>query len=321
MSGRQRLIVFALCALAVACGGRRPPSADTSPADLPDFDELWDFSDPGATEARFREILVRAEAAGDVSYRLQLETQIARCLGLQRRFDEAHRLLDRVEAALEADHPVARLRYLLERGRVFNSSRQQARARPLFEEAWHLARSIGDDALAVDAAHMVAIVETPKEADAWNLEAVQLASRSDDDRARRWLGSLYNNLGWSAFAADAPEQALAWFEKALAERAARDQPDRTRVARWSVARALRALGRVEEALAIQQALATEHAAAGSRDGYVFEELAECHLALGHDHEARTLFARAWTELSQDSWLVENEAERVDRLRRLGGINE
>ena len=31
---------------------------------LPGFDKLWNYSDPAATEAKFREILPRAEAGG-----------------------------------------------------------------------------------------------------------------------------------------------------------------------------------------------------------------------------------------------------------------
>jgi hypothetical protein len=44
------------------------------------------------------------------------------------------------------------------------------------------------------------------------------------------------------------------------------------VARWSIARTLRAMGRVDEALAIQRALADEHRLAGTADPYVDEEI-------------------------------------------------
>ena len=56
----------------------------------PDFDKLWDFNDPAATEQTFRALLPRAAGSGDESYRAQLLTQIARAQGLQRKFDEAH---------------------------------------------------------------------------------------------------------------------------------------------------------------------------------------------------------------------------------------
>ena len=87
---------------------------------LPDFDSLWDYDRPRESERRFRELLPLAESAGDPSYHLQLLTQVARALGLQRRFDEAHRLLDLVEQRLEQRLATARVRYLLERGRALD---------------------------------------------------------------------------------------------------------------------------------------------------------------------------------------------------------
>ena len=53
----------------------------------PSFDDWWDYDDPVATEARFRELLVREPP--DLDYRIQLTTQLARTLGLQGNFDDA----------------------------------------------------------------------------------------------------------------------------------------------------------------------------------------------------------------------------------------
>ncbi len=92
-----------------------------------------------------------------------------------------------------------------------------------------------------------------------------------------------------------------------------------RIARWCVARCLRSLGRVEEALAEQQALAAELEAEGEVDGYVDEELAECLLVLGRGDDARAHFSRAYTELSGDAGLQANEPERLERLRALGTV--
>jgi len=124
-----------------------------------DFDTLWDYQRPEGTEAAFRALLPEAERGPDRSYHLQLLTQIARAQGLQRRFDAAHETLDVVEARLGDAPLVARLRYLLERGRVFNSSAAPDSARPLFQQAWDLSGAAPEVAFyAVDAAHMLAIV-------------------------------------------------------------------------------------------------------------------------------------------------------------------
>jgi tetratricopeptide (TPR) repeat protein len=120
---------------------------------------------------------------------------------------------------------------------------------------------------------MIAIVAPPAEQEPLNRQALALAAGASDPRARDWRASLLNNLGWALFDRGDLAAALTTFEEALAARIEQDKPGDIQVARWCVARTLRALGRFEEALAIQQALAAEHAAAGTSDSYVDEELA------------------------------------------------
>jgi tetratricopeptide (TPR) repeat protein len=285
-----------------------------------DFDSLWDYERPERSEARFRELL---PALADTSRQLELMTQIARAQGLQRRFDEAHATLDAVERRLHgAAHedrtaqPRPRIRLLLERGRVWNSSGSPERARPLFLSAWDHARGAGEDALAVDAAHMVAIVEAGDEKLAWNVRALELAEGSEAPDARRWRASLLNNLGWTYHERGEYERALALFERAAAAREQQGQARPLRIARWCVARALRSLGRVEQALALQEVLARELERDGDSDGYVDEELGECLLALGRDEQSTAAFRRAFERLRSDPGVAANEPERLARLERL-----
>jgi tetratricopeptide (TPR) repeat protein len=201
---------------------------------------------------------------------------------------------------------------------VFNSSGQAERARALFQEAWEAASGAeGEDYYAVDAAHMIAIVEPPEAQIEWNLRALDLAERSKEQKARRWLGSLYNNMGWTYHDRGEHERALELFLKAQRAREAQGDAEQVRVARWCVARAMRSLGRLDAALEIQRELERERAGAGTPDGYVHEEIAECLLALGNEVEARPYFARAYQELLKDRWLAENERARLERLRHLG----
>jgi hypothetical protein len=85
---------------------------------------------------------------------LEILTQVARTYSLRKRFDEAHQLLDEIEPQLASAGPRVRVRYLLERGRTFNSSGNREKARELFVAAWEVARPSGLEGLAVDAAHM-----------------------------------------------------------------------------------------------------------------------------------------------------------------------
>ena len=283
--------------------------------DLPNFDELWDYNQPGETEARFQELLPLAEA--HPAYHAELLTQIARTQGLQRQFEEAHATLDGVKAMLTPDMGRAKARYLLERGRVYNSSQQKSLAQPLFQAAWQAAQVCGEDYFAVDAAHMLAIVAPPEEALRWNLQALALAEESQSPRARNWLGSLYNNIGWTYHDEGEYSRALDYFEKARDWREEQGQEQEARIARWCVARALRSLERIAEAYQLQLELLGEYQALGEDSGYVNEELGECLLLMGNPEEASAFFHTAHEILSKDPWLAEAEPERIERLRRLG----
>jgi hypothetical protein len=70
------------------------------------------------------------------------------------------------------------------------------------------------------------------------------------------------------------------FERARAAWQIDGQLDLVPIAKWSVARTLRSLGRVDEALAMQMAQKEEVDASGTSDGYVSEEIGECLLLLG-----------------------------------------
>jgi tetratricopeptide (TPR) repeat protein len=286
----------------------------TSPrnSDLPDFDAQWNFDDPAASERAFRAIL-EEQADAPKGYRLALRTQIARALGLRRKFSEAHAVLDEVEAELE-EEGLAKLRYLLERGRVLNSSSQPEPARPLFEAAMELGKQLGEKRLAVDAAHMVAITLRGREALDANLAALALAEAAQDPGAQRWRGSLYNNIGWSYHDLGDYQRALEYFEKGVAFRREQGQPAPLRIARWTVGRALRSLKRYDEALSLQRELLREEPDAP----FVHEEIGECLLSLGEKEAALPHFQAAYAILKDDAWLKEKEPERIQRLGELAG---
>jgi hypothetical protein len=74
-------------------------------------------------------LVPRAEASDDRAYHAALLTQIARAQGLQHSFAPAHATLDAAHALLADPAALARqplmqamCRYLLERGRVLNTS-------------------------------------------------------------------------------------------------------------------------------------------------------------------------------------------------------
>jgi tetratricopeptide (TPR) repeat protein len=283
------------------------------------LDALWDFRDPAASERRFREFLRRSQPPIVPAVRIEALTQLARAQTLRRRFAAARRTLDRARSPLPSGDARARARYWLEYGRLLNSSGHPRSARRPFVAAWTAARRAGEDALAVDAAHMVAIAASGGDRRRWNLRALALAERSRDPVARRWRASLLNNLGWTAYDANDFAGALGLFRRALRARRSMGDASEARVARWCVAKTLRRLGRVSDALRRQRGLLAAHRRARTVDGYVYEELAECLLALDRAEEARPYFRRAHEELGKDPWLRAAEPARLDRFRALGRI--
>lgn len=269
------------------------------------IDALWDWADPAESERRFRQ-------AGDGPV---MRTQLARALGLQRKFDDAHAVLDAVEFADDVS-PAVLARCKLERGRLFNDARRIEEARVNFMLAEDIARQVREDCLRVDALHMLAIIAPAEEALVWHRQAIDAAERSEDPRTRRWRASLLNNYGWTQFDLGRHDEALAALEEALRLRQEMGQPGPIRIARFCVAKVKRVLGRVEEALAEQQRLMDEQA--GESDGYGDEEIGECLRALGRAAEARAHFAVAYDRLSKDPWLAEREPQRIERLKQLAG---
>jgi tetratricopeptide (TPR) repeat protein len=178
------------------------------------LDRLWDFDNPGLSEARFR--AATADPGFDADERAELATQLGRSIGLQGRFEEADELLD----SIDGDEPTVAVRVLLERGRVLNSSGHAAMAVPLFEQAAELADHLDEEFLAVDALHMLAVADAAH-TETWTRSALEYASTAHDATTRRWMAALHNKLGRTLHDAGRCAEAMVEFQLAeqWAERA------------------------------------------------------------------------------------------------------
>ncbi len=277
--------------------------------------QLWDFGNPSASGERFIVFRERAAKAGLDELAALTRTQIARSLGLGRKFDEGFAMIDSIMQEYPEASGELKVRLVLERGRLLNSSGKKVESAPEFVSAWEEARCSGLDGLAVDAAHMLGIVLDGLDGMDWNERALTLAVGSDQPSANKWRGSLLNNMGWAYHEAENYQRAMELFEQALELRVEGGKPERIRIARWCVGRCFRSLGKFDVALSIQRSLENDPEA----DGYVFEELGECLLAQGHSNDAKPNFTKAHKMLSQDPWLVANEAGRLNRLKELGDV--
>lgn len=275
---------------------------------------LWDFDDLDGSEQRLRTQLGE-EAADDG--RAEVLTQLARVAGLRGDFGAADELLDEA-GGLADERGLARIRVDLERGRVRRSSGDPVAARPLFESAYALALEEQQHFIAADAAHMVALVARDRAAFVdWTNRGIEVAETHE--AASYWAGPLLNNLGWEYYEAGDVELALDAFERALQ---AREQDptngDGLALARYAVGKALRGVGRPDEAVPLLE-LAVEWAArAGAPDGWFHEELAEEYAAVDRPDDARMQARLAIPLLETADASFARDAERTARLRDLAG---
>jgi len=178
--------------------------------------------------------------------------------------------------------------------------------------------STGLFSYAVDAAHMMGIIEPPESALKWNEKAIKVAQESADPATNRWLGSLYNNTGWTYYNKGDYKAALKLLQKAQTYFNERGDAGQKRIAKYSVAKALRSLGRVDESYAMQMEVKKEVDRDKVPDGFVSEELAECLLLLNRPEEAKTYFIEAYDLLLKDRDFVESEPKRLKRLKEMSG---
>lgn len=311
-------LLLTLAAL-ISCNTGNNDQAGINP--LPNFDAMWDYQHPDSTEIVFTEILSSlhnsTESSYDAEYHAELLTQIARAQGLQGKFKEAHATLDSVKSMLTDDIKIGQIRYLLERGRVFNTSGEWEISKPLFLKAYEFGTENGLDIYTIDAIHMMGIVDPPEKQLDWNLKALQIAEETSDTNCKGWLGPLYNNIGWTYHDLKNYNEALSYFQKGYDFRTEVGDEQGARIAKWTIGRCYRSLSRNDEALAIQKELQKEiEEKALPKDGYVFEELAELYLIAGDSELAAEYFSLAYQELSKDRWIVNNQPDRLNRLKKL-----
>jgi tetratricopeptide (TPR) repeat protein len=262
-----------------------------APAMAIDVDALWMFSRPEVSEQRFRAALM---AASDDERGILL-TQIARTHGLRGEFEQARQILAGVAPTLENASAEVRVRYFLELGRTYASpahpqttqtveARETARGHYL--RAFALAEAAQLDALAIDALHMMAMVDTaPEQQLEWDERALAYMEKSRQPDAWKWEASLRNNIGYAKRLQGDYAGALEQFRLSRLAHEKRGSTRNVRIADWMIARTYRAMGRVDDAIALQLELERAWDADGEPDPEVYEELALLFRAKGDEQRA------------------------------------
>ncbi len=284
-----------MCRLALAILSTIAAACAMSAVDLA---ALWDFSDPGVSEQRFREAL--KSAVGDD--RLIIQTQIARTHMLRKDFAAARDMLRAISPDVAEAGAEAKARYWLELGRSYASHRhdpttqtpESARlARNAFSTALKISKEAKLDGLAVDALHMFVFVDTaPEDQLKWNQEALAVIAASEQPEAKRWEASISSNTGEALYDLRKYDEALKYFRRALFLREQSEDSQGARDANWHIARVLRVQNHIDDALAIQLRLERESEAAQQPRAYIYEELQLLYQVKGEANRARQYEQRA-----------------------------
>jgi tetratricopeptide (TPR) repeat protein len=253
---------------------------------------LWDFRDPAASEARFTAALASATGRRRVDFAHADRADVGAAAGFRAC---ARRSWPR--SRLGSPSP-GRRRGCVTRsnsGRTWSSATHPpesqtpeaiAAARAAYTDAFETARDARLDELAVDALHMMAMVDSaPEHQLEWGMKALAFVESSDQPGAKKWEASLRNNIGYALSLLERYPEALDEFRRALVLREASGNAVTIRIAHWMIAKTLRQLGRADEALEIQLRLNDEWAAAGEPSPYVWEELATLYRARGENEKA------------------------------------
>ncbi len=285
---------------------------------MSDLDTLFDPHNLVDSDARLRAQLSTGEPQDNPGHRIDALTLIGKVQCLQDNLAEATLTLKEAETLLEKNpgYTLAKVRWLLEMGRLFILQHTPARARLLFKEAWPLSIKMKADYFTVEIAQLMADIEPKKGKEAWVRMALQLAEDSRSEKAREHLGVLYPTLGWMLFELRQFESSLEAFRKAVDHLKNRDPKDYF-TARWAYARNLRELGRAEEALHWQNILLMD--LDQKKDGRVAEEIAECLLLLNRPTEAVQFFRHAYEALSAKDWVPDAHPLKLKRLKDLGKV--
>jgi hypothetical protein len=228
------------------------PSSDQADARLA---ELFDYDQPVQSEASLRVLADTALACGNRDLAAASLAQAARAQGVQNKLVEAQATLAKAASLSTAARTAVKIQ--VEQGRIARRERKTEQARAYLTRAFERARLERLDALAADAAHMLALLEPDNSYLIWTTRGLAIAEGSQDPVARRWVGNLAYNAGTRLSESGDHQAAALMFARSLAARRVEIDQELVAAAELALSVELARLGRLDEAEAIQGRLLRE----------------------------------------------------------------
>ena len=269
----------------------------------------------------FEAIANEAETAGDVSAFVEAASMRARSYLIQDDGETGRPWLDRAAAKATEGDALGWSRYIGVRGRFEWKGGDNPTATVTFRAMFDYCEAHELWSRAIDAAHMVAITGDPEERFEWAGKAIAMAESGE---LTKWLGPLWNNLGWDYVEAERYDEAREALEKARVYHYMGERNLPRLIADYSVAHVIRLQGQTADAKAAMRDVfdwAVRLNDEGVQDaiewmGFSRWELGEIALTEGETSEAIQLMSKALEELEQagmPSWDADDWAKKQARL--------
>lgn len=195
--------------------------------------------------AKFELAATTAAEQGIAELQTQAEALTARMFALQTKWEDGRKWLDKAAKSAKPERKKGWATYLGVRGRFeWQDQKDNDKAKKTFIEMYDFCIKAEMQSMALDAAHMVALVGTPAEKEEWALKAIKAAEAANE---KGWLGPLWNNLGWMYDEQGKTEKALEALQNARKYHHETGNEFTKMVADFGVAHALRRVGKLKEA--------------------------------------------------------------------------
>jgi tetratricopeptide (TPR) repeat protein len=275
------------------------------------IDALWDPEDLHASKSRFDAALA---ATDDPQEQVLCLSQLARIAGLEADFTQGEMLLEQARN-IGPDAP-REARLLLEKARLEREEGRSAQAATGFHQAAQRGRAAGALDVAMEALHLQAESAPTPIARALVEQAESICANSPSHR--RYLGPMYSTFAWALFEEGDFKAAYDIFRQDHELRRSLKTEEKRRAAGVNMAKMLRYMGRLSEALEQLQRLTVEIGPQGYGLSLVFEERAELAHTAGRHSEARQYAADARARLIARGLSAEDQPSRFARLDVLAG---
>jgi tetratricopeptide (TPR) repeat protein len=308
----------------ISCANEGGSGGDREDVDrlISSADSLFGSGDYDRAREAYGRVAEMAEKSDLTSELTEAYSMIARCYLIVDRKEEGRPWIEKAGKTASPGEPLGWSRFLGVKGRFEWQDNENEAATGTFKAMYEYCSDHNLHDRAIDAAHMMAITGTPEEQVEWGLKGIKEAEAG---RVTRWLGPLWNNLGWTYEHNGDYEKAIEAYGKARDYHYEYGNERNKVVADWALGHAHRLNGDIDQASEWMGPLLAKFEAMSDTEfiGLTHRELGEIDCARGDYDAALSHLEKAETHLRQagmPNWdadgyeaLVKRISEVRDRL--------